>query len=133
MEKKHKIMVIEDEGLLLKAIQMKLSNFNVEVFAYTNAKDALNHLKSGENLPDAIWLDYYLQDMNGLEFVNELKKLDNVKETPIVVVSNSASDEKTKNMLALGVKKYLLKAQYKLEDIAKIIIEIIESEGGGEN
>jgi DNA-binding NarL/FixJ family response regulator len=53
--------------------------------------------------------------MNGMEFVTEVQK--HAIEIPIVIVSNSASDTKVKTMLALGVKKYILKAHHRLEEI----------------
>jgi CheY-like chemotaxis protein len=66
--------------------------------------------------------------MNGLEFMRELKKNDLWAKIPVVVVSNSASDEKKNSMLALGVDKYILKAQYRLDEIIEMIREIISKE-----
>ena len=47
---------------------------------------------------------------------------------PVIVVSNSASEEKGKNMLALGVRKYLLKASYRLDELIPIIKHFIAEE-----
>ena len=69
-----KIMIIEDETLLLKAICKKLSLNNFETISATNGKQALDYLSNMTELPDAIWLDYYLKDTNGLDFMQELKK-----------------------------------------------------------
>ena len=53
---------------------------------------------------------------------------------PVVVVSNSASADKVSQMLALGVKKYLLKAESRLEDLVNVMDEIgSPQEGGGHN
>jgi len=123
------ILVVEDEKLLLDAILRKLTKLGFQVEGSTSAEGALNYLKSGE-VPDAIWLDYYLGDMNGFEFMSKLKEDDKWQKIPVFVVSNSASEKKKTNMLALGIKKYLLKAEYKLEDIAKIITEFLD---GNEN
>ena len=123
-----KVMVIEDETLLLKAICKKLSLENIETISATNGKQALDYLSNLTELPDAIWLDYYLKDTNGLDFMEELKKNKKWENIPVIVVSNSASPEKVHSMLALGAKKYLLKSQYRLEDIIKIIREFIKEE-----
>jgi DNA-binding response OmpR family regulator len=119
--KKLKIMVIEDEEMLLQAISKKLTASDIEPLTCTTAKQAIDYLKSIDQTPDAIWLDYYLPDMNGLEFMNILKENEKWNKIPVVVVSNSASDQKKNAMLALGVKQYVLKAQYKLDDIIGII------------
>ncbi len=124
---KLKLMVIEDEELLLQVISQKLVNLGFEVVTCTSAKQALDYLRNFPKPPDAIWLDYYLPDMNGLEFVRELKKNEKWKKIPVIVVSNSASDQKKNAMLALGVEKYILKAQYRLEEIVEMIRKIIAS------
>ena len=118
-------MVIEDEELLLQAISKKLKNSGMEVVSCASAKQAFDYLKEMPTLPDAIWLDYYLKEMNGIDFMEELKQHQDWIEVPVVVVSNSANQEKVHNMLALGAKKYLLKANYRLEQIVEVIKEII--------
>ena len=120
------VMVVEDEPLLLKAITLKLKKLEIDVKPCDTGKEALEYLEKTETLPDAIWLDYYLTDMNGLDFINELKMHEGWQNIPVVVVSNSASDEKAKNMLALGVKKYILKADYRLEEIVDMIKLVVK-------
>lgn len=124
-EKKYAIMVVEDEELLLMAIGKKLTLNGFDVVSCKNGTQALDYLKSMDRKPDAIWLDYYIKDMDGIMFMNEMKKLPLAEFIPVMVVSNSASDEKIHNMLALGVKKYLIKAQYRLDDLIVALREII--------
>jgi len=117
-------MVVEDEPLLLEAIGKKLEKEGIEAILCPDGKQALDQLADSNDLPDAIWLDYYLKDMNGLSFMGSVKQNPKLRNIPVIVVSNSASTDKVSNMLALGVKKYLLKAEYRLEDIVKIIQEL---------
>jgi len=116
------IMVVEDESLLLEAIGKKLQREGYEVLLCTSAGQAVDYLKNmKENLPDVIWLDYYLTDMNGLEFMDLLGKNENWKRIPVIVVSNSASEQKVAALMKKGVKKHILKADYRLDEIVKII------------
>ena len=131
-EKTHSIMVIEDEELLLRAISKKLTSEGHQAITCTSSRQAIDYLKNLEILPDAIWLDYYLGDMNGLEFMNELKKNEVWSKIPVFVVSNSASAQKKNAMLALGAKDYLLKAEYKLDEIIKKISKYLAKGGGHE-
>ena len=128
-EAKKTILVIEDEQMLLEAVQRKLSVNGYEVVSYTNAAKALEYLNQAVKKPDAIWLDYYLEDMNGLEFMQKITENPEYKKIPVIVVSNSASTPKVNAMIALGVKKYFLKAENKLEDIIDEIQGVI---GGNE-
>jgi len=121
-------MVIEDEVLLLQAITKKLGFNGITVIGCISAEQAFDYLENHPKLPDAIWLDYYLKDMNGLEFMNKLKEKTKWAQLPVFVVSNSASQDKVNRMLAIGAKKYLLKAEYRLDDIIKMMKTfIIES------
>lgn len=122
------VLVVEDETLLLQAITKKLEINDLEVVSCVRGEQAIDYLENLPELPSAIWLDYYLKDMNGLEFMHELRKNPKWEHIPVVVVSNSASSEKQHNMLALGVNKYLLKAEYRLDEIIDIVKGFIESE-----
>lgn len=124
MNKQH-ILVIEDEKMLLDAIKMKLESAGFETTVFTSASSALESLNSNDKKPAAIWLDYYMGDMNGLEFLKEVKKIDKYKKTPVLVVSNSASDDKITALQSLGVERYLLKADYRLEEIIKELYDVI--------
>lgn len=125
------IMVVEDEVLLLQAITKKLKLSGIDVLSCASGQQALDYLNSLDELPDACWLDYYLKDMNGLAFMQELKKNPRWSDIPVLVVSNSASLDKVHNMLALGARKYILKAEYRLDEIIAMIREFISDSGSG--
>ncbi|HRJ06493.1 MAG TPA: response regulator [Candidatus Saccharibacteria bacterium] len=119
------IMVVEDENLLLQAITKKLKLSGMDVLSCASGQQAVDYLNNLDELPDAVWLDYYLKDMNGLAFMQELKLNPKWENIPVVVVSNSASPEKVNNMLALGARKYILKAEYRLDEIIEMIKQLI--------
>lgn len=129
MNPKHPtVMVVEDETLLLQAITKKLKLNGMDVLSCASGQQAIDYLGTVENLPDAIWLDYYLKDMNGLAFMQQLKANPKWADIPVLVVSNSASPEKVNTMLALGAKKYILKAEYRLDQIIEMIRDFIKQE-----
>lgn len=119
------VMVVEDETLLLQAITKKIKLSNMDVLSCASGKQAIDYLKSLDELPDAIWLDYYLEDMNGLAFMQQIKQNPKWANIPVLVVSNSASPEKVRNMLKLGAKKYVLKAEYRLAEIINMIRDLM--------
>ena len=125
------IMVVEDETLLLQAITKKLKLSGMDVLSCASGQQAVDYLSSLDELPDVVWLDYYLKDMNGLAFMQELKQNPAWTDIPVIVVSNSASPDKVHNMLALGAKKYFLKAEYRLDEIIQMIRDFL-LEGPGD-
>ncbi len=120
------IMVVEDENLLLQAITKKIKLSNLDVLSCSSGQQAIDYLNNLDELPDAVWLDYYLKDMNGLAFMQKLKENPKWQNIPVVVVSNSASPDKVNNMMALGARKYLLKAEYRLDEIIALLKDFIE-------
>jgi two-component system, OmpR family, alkaline phosphatase synthesis response regulator PhoP len=122
------IMVVEDEKLLLSAIETKLIANGYHVIPCISAEEAISSLQEAVSMPAGIWLDYYLGGMDANGFVKQLKSDEKTAHIPIIIVSNSASEEKKKEMLDLGVKRYVLKAQYKLDDIITILEEEMKTQ-----
>lgn len=128
---KKRILVVEDEKLLLKAITGKLEKAGFEVNACSTGMEAveiLKNIKNNQEFPKVIWLDYYMNGYNGLAFMNDIKKIENLPEIPIIVVSNLSDPEKVSRMLALGVQKYYLKADNSLEELIESIKDLIKQE-----
>lgn len=126
MNKIGTIMVVEDEELLLQAITKKLKISGLDVLSCSSGQQAVDYLNNIQKLPSAIWLDYYLKDMNGLIFMQQLKENPAWADIPVVVVSNSASPDKVHTILALGARKYLLKAEYRLDQIIDVMKEFLQ-------
>ena len=125
--KKNTVMVVEDEHLLLKAIERKLKLNNLNVIACESGAQAIENLNKKTAPPDAIWLDYYLGDTNGIDFMQKLRQSPKWADIPVLVVSNSADPEKVSAMIALGAKDYLLKADYRLDRLVSEIQSLINT------
>lgn len=121
------ILVIEDETLLLQAITKKLILSGLNPVSATGGEQAIDYLNSLEELPHVIWLDYHLKGMDGLTFLEKIKANPNWKNIPVVVVSNSATPDKVHHMLALGADKYILKAEYRLDQIIETVKSFIQN------
>jgi len=121
------VLVLEDEIPLQNAIKIKLGNSGFDVVTARNVEQARNHLEDIQNI-DVIWVDHYLLGKEtGLEFVAEIKNDPKWKKIPIFVVSNTASPDKVKAYLGLGVSKYYTKSDCKLDVIISEIKNILES------
>ena len=121
------ILVIEDERPLLEAIKTKLENNGFEVTTARTVEQALNYLEDLERV-DAIWLDHYLLGKeDGLDFVTKLKSHDGKwKKIPIFVVSNTASPAKVQSYIRLGISKYYVKAENRLDGIINDIKSFLD-------
>ena len=126
-------MVVEDEHLLLKAIVRKLRLNNLNVIACESGTQAIENLNKKTAPPDAIWLDYYLGDTNGIEFMQKLRQNKKWTDIPVLVISNSANPDKVSAMMALGAKGYLLKADYRLDKLVSEIQSLINTKKKKQN
>ncbi len=126
-EKKHpKILVLEDERQLAKAVREAFTERGFETIVVSTVEDGIRELKNMAHV-DVIWLDHYLLGtQNGLDFVVQLKSNPDWQSIPIFVVSNTASSTNIRSYIQLGVSNYYTKADY---DINQIINDIEYSLG----
>ena len=111
-----KVLVVEDERPLSKAIEDKLSNEGYHTIVASSVEDAIEILKNEEI--DIVWLDHYLLgDKIGLDVLVFMKSQEGLKKVPVYVVSNTATEEKVREYEKMGIRKYFVKANSKLDDI----------------
>lgn len=116
---KKTILVVEDTESLLFPIRAKLENAGFDVVATTNAEEALFILRRGK--VDLVWLDHYLPHKSGLELMAIMKMEEAWKDIPVFLVSNSANLDEVYSYLNLGLNKYYVKSEAKLQDIIEEI------------
>ncbi|MBU1176947.1 MAG: response regulator [Patescibacteria group bacterium] len=114
-----KILIIEDEEILLELIQKKLVQ---EGYQVNIARDGLEGLeKLREEKPDLILLDIVMPRMGGFEVMEEIKKDDNLKGIPIIIISNSGQPVELSRAKELGVVDWLIKTDF---DPTEVIIKV---------
>lgn len=110
-------LVIEDNLSLAEAINKKLqlSGFNTVT---ARSVDSALALMQSEQPISVVWLDHYLLgDKDGIDFATVVKDHADWKQIPIYVVSNTASTDKISSYSSLGVSRYYVKSDHRLEDI----------------
>ena len=118
-----KILVIEDDDHLVKAIKHKLEMLGYDVIV---AKDGEEGVKALRQKPDLIWLDLYLPHMDGVEFLEKIKKSEKYKDIPIIIVTVSrGKSEVAKSITGTNVLGYFVKSDVTLEKIVESINKIL--------
>lgn len=104
---KKKIMAIDDE----KSIRFILENTfkaEYEVSSWDNGLDALNNLQAG-NLPDIIICDIEMPQMDGFEFVKQVRASGFFDDIPLVMLSGKEDSKDKIKCFEMGADDYLLK------------------------
>ena len=122
--KKKIILIVEDEQALQDALKMKFEKEGVEVLTAGTGEEALEVLK--KKRPILVSLDILLPKMNGLEVLKKIRGDFKLRDLPVVMVSVSGGQEKIREAFSLGVVDYLVKSEYKIENIVKKIMGIME-------
>ena len=125
MDKK-KLLIVEDEPVLNKALQEFMSADGFEVVTAIDGEEGIR--KAQSELPDLILLDIILPKKDGYEVIKEIKAGEKTKNIPVILLTNLGSVNDVEKAVELGATTYLVKADYKMEEVAKKIKDILGME-----
>lgn len=118
-----KILIIEDESTLQRALTEYMTE---EKFEVTGALDGERGLEMAKSLmPDLILLDIILPKKDGFTVLEALKKDAKTRDIPVILLTNLESPEDIQKAFEKGATTYLVKSEYKLEDIVKKVKETL--------
>ncbi len=118
-EAKKKIAVVEDDPFLSRAFSLKLSNAGFEVFSIKDGLEAMDIISKEK--PDIILLDLMLPHRSGFEILTDIKTDEELKNIPVLILSNLGQEEERERGMKLGAKEYLVKTDIKLEEVVEKI------------
>lgn len=104
-----KILIVDDEKLLNDLYVTKFKKEGYEVFSAFNGEDALQLARQED--PDLILLDILMPKLNGIETLKEIRLDDNLKNTPVVILSVLGEPDDVSQGLEAGANGYLVKGQ----------------------
>ncbi len=121
-----RILLVDDDELFLELAMMELKS-HAEHFSVQTTKstsEALRLLERGEY--DAVVSDHKMQGMDGLQFLEKLRRND--IETPFIMVTGQGREEVAMRALNLGADSYLMKganARSMFGELAHIIRRVL--------
>ena len=118
-----KILVVEDEQILLRALNVELFSQGFEVLSAKDGETGLRLIN--EEKPGLVLLDLILPKMHGFEVLKAIKSNEDTKEIPVIILSNLGQDSDIKKGLELGAVGYFVKASTDLSELSKIINKIL--------
>src|SRR6185436_8156441 len=129
-DKKTKILIVEDEEILLTALSEELKQ---EGFEVVGAKDGIEGVeKTASEKPDLVLLDLVMPRLDGIGALKQMKENEQTKDTPVVILTNLSDYDKVSDALSLGAMDYLVKANYRLEELINKIKSVLERKQSGD-
>ena len=111
------ILIAEDEDILVNVLK---DRFEAEGWSVTVAKDGVEAMEAiGKSKFDLILLDLLMPQKDGFEVLKEVKGNPELKNLPIIVLSNLGGDEDIKKAMALGADDYFVKTQHPMSEIVE--------------
>lgn len=118
-----KILIVEDDMVLQNALKEYFTRDEFEIICASDGEEGLQMVS--DNNPDLVLLDIVLPKKDGYEVLREVKSNEKTKHIPVVLLTNLGSVLDVQKALDLGATTYLVKADYKLEEIDAKIKEIL--------
>ena len=119
-----KILFVEDEPSLQKAVGELLRQEGFQIFSALDGAEGLEIAKKEK--PDLILLDLILPKKDGFEVLQELKADNDLKNIPVIILTNLEGTGDVEKAINLGATTYLVKANYELEDVVRKIKEFLK-------
>lgn len=114
-----KILIIEDEEILLEVLQKKLIYEGYNIDTAEDGETGLEKIK--KFMPDLILLDIILPKLDGFGILEILHQDQKLSSIPIIIISNSGQPVEIDRAIRLGAKDYLVKTEFDpMEVIEKV-------------
>jgi CheY-like chemotaxis protein len=119
-----RILVVDDDPSIVKLLTLNLEIEGYEVVSAANGREALEAV--AEHDPDLVVCDVMMPVMNGLEVVSRLKRDDETKDLPVVMLSAKAQELDVAHGKATGADEYVTKP-FDPEDLLAVVAKLLKS------
>jgi DNA-binding response OmpR family regulator len=127
-EGKKKVLIIEDELPMLKALTDALNNSGFDVSTSRNGEEGLEVAMKAA--PDAVILDILMPRMDGMTMLKKLRQDTWGKTVPVIILTN-VNPESNETLYAVTETEpayYLIKTETTLDGIIEKVKEVLKTE-----
>lgn len=121
--RKKKILVLEDEKPLARALELKLTHEGFDVKTSSNGENVLGFLKS-DNFT-LIICDMLMPKFDGFQVLETLNE--NKIKIPVIVLTNLSQAEDEKRVRELGAVDFFIKSDTPISVVVERVKEKVES------
>lgn len=125
---KRKILIVEDDAVLLDTLTLSFETEDFEVHIANNGEIGLEKFKSVK--PDIILLDLLMPKVDGIEMLKQLRQFEGntANKVPVIVLSNFDNQDKILKAIEAGATDYYIKSNLILAELVKKINWILNKE-----
>lgn len=120
---KKKVMIVEDDNLLLVTLSHQFEDAGYEVITAANGEQGVTNFFAEH--PDAVIMDVMMPRKDGVEMLEEIREKAPDDRTPFIVLSNANDMDYIARAMGNGAVAYLLKSDRQIDSIVKLVEEKI--------
>lgn len=122
-KKGKKVLLAEDDVFVSDVYSMRLQREGYEVILARDGREALNQIS--EKIPDILLLDIMMPYMDGVEVLQEVKKKDDLKNIPVIMLTNLSEKENIEKTIEMGANDYLIKSHFTPSEVVEKVNGIL--------
>ena len=119
-----RVLVVEDDARTRKMLRTRLKRHGWSVTEAENGRVALARM--AERLPDLILLDLMMPEMDGFQFVDQLRLNQAWRSIPVIVVTAKDLTEEDRRRLNGYVESILQKGAYEPEELLREVCDSVK-------
>jgi CheY-like chemotaxis protein len=126
----HRVLVVEDDEQTREMIRRNLAKDGWEVTLAEHGRQGLDQLAGG--MPEIILLDLMMPEMDGFEFMEELRQREEGRKVPVIVITAKDLTEEDRRRLTGQVVRIIQKGAHTPEQLlAEVRLLLANTDGGG--
>ncbi|PIP23369.1 MAG: response regulator [Candidatus Nealsonbacteria bacterium CG_4_10_14_0_2_um_filter_38_17] len=118
-----KILLVEDEEIMINLLQKKLEKEGYEVFVTRDGEEGLKVMR--EIRPDLVLLDIIMPKKGGFEVLEEMMKDPDLKKISVIVISNSGQPVELDKAQKMGARDWLIKTEFDPQEVIGKVVKLI--------
>lgn len=122
------ILLLEDDAFIAGMFQAKMAMMGYTVRVATDGETGWKELTSDP--PDLLLLDVVLPKKDGFEILTALRKDQNLKNLPVLLLTNLSQKPDVQKGLDLGADDYIIKAHFTPAEVVEKIEQVLARRRG---
>ena len=119
--RKKKVLIVEDDPLLLITLTHQFEDAGYEVVSAADGEEGVALFL--KERPDAAVVDVMMPKKDGVEMLEEVRAKSPELKTPVIVLSNANDMDYVARAMGLGAVAYLLKSDRQIDSVVKLVEE----------
>ena len=120
--KEYKILIVDDSTTNVVLLEAILDEKGYKIETALNAREAYALIE--KEAPDLILLDLLMPKISGFDFLEEIRKNNKTRHTPVIVVSALTDEENVDKIMKMGAIDFVKKPidlQYLVEKVENVL------------